>query len=145
MDGLFRDLDRLIEFSGYLMDNMTLENNFESLLNIVGDLIAKYESENIEEPKGTPIGVLRLLMEQHGLKQKDLVEIGSPGVISEVLNGKRELNKRQIDGLAKRFNCSPAVFFLTIKRLAKIFRSEFGVNPKVYSRLRLSLKKPSLK
>jgi len=52
-----------------------------------------------------------LLMKRHGFKQKDLVEVGSPGVISEVLNGKRKLNKRQIEGLSKRFNCSPAAFF----------------------------------
>jgi HTH-type transcriptional regulator/antitoxin HigA len=49
-------------------------------------------------------------MEEYGLKQKDLTEIGSPGVISEVMSGKRELNKRQINALSARFQCSPAVF-----------------------------------
>jgi HTH-type transcriptional regulator / antitoxin HigA len=104
-----RDLDRLIELSDYLIDNRGPE--FEGLLDIVGNLIEKYESRNIPEPQGSPIDAILLLMEQHSLKQKDLVEIGSPGVISEILNGKRELNKRQIKGLSKRFNCSPAVFF----------------------------------
>jgi HTH-type transcriptional regulator/antitoxin HigA len=32
------------------------------------------------------------------------------GVVSEILNGKRELNVRQIRALAKRFHVSPAVF-----------------------------------
>jgi hypothetical protein len=36
--------------------------------------------------------------------------VGSPGVISEILSGKRELNKRQIRALSKRFGCSPAIF-----------------------------------
>lgn len=49
-------------------------------------------------------------MEEHGLNQSDLSEIGSPGVVSEILNGKRELNVRQIRLLAKRFQVSPAVF-----------------------------------
>jgi len=49
-------------------------------------------------------------MQEYGLKQKDLTELGSPGVISEILSGKRELNKRQIKALSKRFGCSPAVF-----------------------------------
>jgi HTH-type transcriptional regulator/antitoxin HigA len=35
-------------------------------------------------------------MEQHGLKQTDLREIGSQGVVSEILSGKRDLNVRQI-------------------------------------------------
>ena len=52
-----------------------------------------------------PLGTLRT--------KKDYTrapEIGSQGVVSEVLTGKRELNARQIKRLAKRFNVSPAVF-----------------------------------
>jgi HTH-type transcriptional regulator/antitoxin HigA len=55
--------------------------------------------------------ILRFLMEEHGLKQADLPEIGSQGVVSEILRGKRELNTRQISILAKRFGVSPVVFF----------------------------------
>ena len=54
--------------------------------------------------------VLRFLMQQHGLRQSDLPEIGSQGVVSEVLADKRELNARQIRRLARRFGVSPAVF-----------------------------------
>ncbi len=50
-------------------------------------------------------------MEQHGLKQGDLPEIGSQGVVSELLSGKRELNKHQIARLSERFGVSPATFF----------------------------------
>lgn len=49
-------------------------------------------------------------MEEHELTQSDLPEIGSQGVVSEVLNGKRELNLRQVRALANRFHVSPAVF-----------------------------------
>jgi HTH-type transcriptional regulator/antitoxin HigA len=49
-------------------------------------------------------------MEDHGLKQSDLPEIGSQGVISEILSGKRPFNVRQIKLLSKIFNVSPAVF-----------------------------------
>ncbi len=103
-----QDLDRLIELSDYLMDHMS--EKLEGLLDYVGLLIEEYESKNIPEPEGDPIEALQLLMKEHGLRQKDLVEIGSPGVISEVLNRKRELNKRQIIALSERFHCSPAVF-----------------------------------
>ncbi|MGL6338812.1 MAG: helix-turn-helix domain-containing protein [Waterburya sp.] len=49
-------------------------------------------------------------MEEYSLSQSDLPEIGSQGVVSEIINGKRELNIRQIRALAKRFNVAPAVF-----------------------------------
>jgi HTH-type transcriptional regulator/antitoxin HigA len=44
------------------------------------------------------------------LTQAELPEVGSQGVVSEVLSGKRELNVRQIRALAQRFRVSPAVF-----------------------------------
>ena len=46
----------------------------------------------------------------HDLKQSDIPEIGSQGVISEILSGKRQFNVRQIKLLSNRFNVSPAVF-----------------------------------
>ncbi|MFQ5587069.1 MAG: type II toxin-antitoxin system HigA family antitoxin, partial [Thermodesulfobacteriota bacterium] len=106
------ELDRLIELSDYLMDETGGDENHPlmGLLDIVGTLIADYERRNIPEPEGTPLDCLKYLMEEHGLKQKDLTELGSPGVISEVLSGKRELNKRQIKALCERFGCNPAIF-----------------------------------
>jgi HTH-type transcriptional regulator/antitoxin HigA len=49
-------------------------------------------------------------MEEHDLTQSDLPEIGSQGVVSEILAGKRDLNVRQIAQLAERFGVSPVVF-----------------------------------
>ena len=50
-------------------------------------------------------------MEQHDLRQSDLTELfGSQSNISEVLNGKREINARQVQALGSRFGVSPAVF-----------------------------------
>jgi HTH-type transcriptional regulator / antitoxin HigA len=54
--------------------------------------------------------VLRSPLKAHGLTQSELPEIGSQGVVSEILSGERELNIRQIRRLAKRFRVSPAVF-----------------------------------
>jgi antitoxin component HigA of HigAB toxin-antitoxin module len=57
------------------------------------------------------IDALIYLMEEHSLSQSDLPEIGSQGVVSEILNGKRKLNVRQIQLLAERFQVSTATFF----------------------------------
>jgi HTH-type transcriptional regulator/antitoxin HigA len=56
------------------------------------------------------VQALKFLMEQHGLKQSDLSEIGSQGVVSEILMGKRELNIRQVRALSERFGVSAATF-----------------------------------
>ncbi len=53
---------------------------------------------------------LRSLMAEQGIKQCDVPEIGTQGVVSEVLSGKRSLNARQIAALAKRFRVSADVF-----------------------------------
>lgn len=81
-----------------------------SLLDTLGTLIHAYEAERYPIPAASGADVLRLLMEEHGLTQSDLPEVGSQGVVSETLNGKRELNVRQIRALSERFKVSAAVF-----------------------------------
>ncbi len=80
------------------------------LADTISTLIEAYEDEHIKIPKANSISVLKFLMEEHGLKQKDMTGIGSQGIVSEVLSGKRNLNTTQIKKLAKKFNVSPAVF-----------------------------------
>ncbi len=80
------------------------------LVDIVGDLIEDYEAEHHPLPDVAGVQALKFLMEQHGLKQSDLHEIGSQGVVSEILTGKRELNIRQVRALSERFGVSPATF-----------------------------------
>ena len=81
-----------------------------SLLDTLGTLIHVYEEEHFPIPDATGSDVLRFLMDEHGLTQSDLPEVGSQGVVSEVLSGKRELNVRQIRALAEKFKVSPAAF-----------------------------------
>lgn len=85
------------------------ERQFSELLTL---LIEDYEEKRYPLPKAKPTSVIRFLMDQHGLNQKDLTSIfGTASVVSEVLNGKRELNKDHIERLSARFHVSPEVFF----------------------------------
>lgn len=77
------------------------------LADALGVFVEQYEAEHVRIPPARPAAVLRFLMQQHGLRQSDLPEIGSQGVVSELLAGKRELNTRQIKWLAERFGVSP--------------------------------------
>ena len=81
-----------------------------SLLDTLGTLIHAYEEEHYPIPESTGVVILHFLMDENGLTQSDLPEVGSQGVVSEILNGKRELNVRQIKELAKKFKVSPAAF-----------------------------------
>ena len=107
-DHLVSILDSLIDEVGENEDHQ-----LSSLMEVIGNLIESYESSKEYIGNAEPVSILKELMEQHGLTQKDLSEVGSQGVVSEILSGKRELNVRQIRSLANRFNVSPAVFIET--------------------------------
>lgn len=55
---------------------------------------------------------ISFLLEQHGLKQKDLVDVfGTASIVSEVMNGKCGLTKEHVARLSSRFQVSPELFF----------------------------------
>jgi HTH-type transcriptional regulator/antitoxin HigA len=75
-------------------------------------LISDYEEKNYQLRAATPLEIIEELMAANDLRQKDLVGVfGTESVVSEVLNGKRELNKEHIRRLSERFKVSPALFF----------------------------------
>ena len=75
-------------------------------------LVEAYEEEHHAVGEASPLDALQTLIDVNDLRQKDLEPIfGSESVVSEVLHGKRELNKSQIAKLSKRFGVSPAAFF----------------------------------
>jgi len=104
--------DKTVKLLDELIDKVGEKPNdtLDSLIDTLGTLIEDYENKHVPEPVGNPISSLKHFMEEHDLKQSDLPEIGSQGVVSEILNGKRMLNVAQIKALSKRFKVSPAVF-----------------------------------
>jgi HTH-type transcriptional regulator / antitoxin HigA len=107
-----QEYDRAVECLNRLLDEVGTDEQHPlyTLLDVLGTLIYAYEEEHHPIPACSGVDVLHFLMDEHGLTQSDLPEIGSQSVVSEVLRGKRELNIRQIRALATRFQVSPAVF-----------------------------------
>ena len=107
-----KEYSRLVNILDGLIDEVgeNESHTLASLMETLGSLIESYEVQNIPEIEGSPSEALKTLMEEHDLKQSDLPEIGSQGVISEIISGKRQFNVRQIKLLSKRFKVSPAVF-----------------------------------
>jgi HTH-type transcriptional regulator / antitoxin HigA len=76
-----------------------------ALVDVVAGRIREYEDRVHPWPDtSTAATVLASLMEEHGLKQSDLPEVGAQSVVSAVLAGKRQLNLRQVKALARRFS-----------------------------------------
>lgn len=106
--------EKALEFAGRLMKkgegNLSPEE--ARLLDLLATLIADFEEK--EYPMGqnpNPPLALRELMTEHELKQADLLDVfGSQGVVSQVLNGKREISKAQAKRLAERFGLPVDIF-----------------------------------
>lgn len=106
------DYDQAVEHLNQLVDEVGLNeaHPLYELLDTLGTVIHAYEEEHESLQESSGAEALHYLMDEHGLTQSDLPEVGSQGVVSEILHGKRELNVRQIRALARRFGVAPAVF-----------------------------------
>ena len=80
------------------------------LAEYLGDLVAEYEAKDMMPPAATGAEVLRYLMRRDNLRQIDLPELGSQGIVSELLSGRRDFNARQAKEMAARFGVSVAMF-----------------------------------
>jgi HTH-type transcriptional regulator / antitoxin HigA len=85
------------------------------LFRLLVKLIRDYEEEtySLQEWSQTPPHLLlQHLMDARGMKQVDLVGTLSPsrGLISSIVNGKREISKAQAKKLGELFNISPSAF-----------------------------------
>ena len=107
-----KEYERAVKLLDAILDEIGEDekNPMAELADAIGVFVERYESEHVPLAAGNPSDVLKFLMSEHGLRQTDLPEIGTQGVVSEVLAGKRELNTRQIRKLANRFGVSAAVF-----------------------------------
>ena len=83
----------------------------DSMAKLLLHLVDLYEHPTTTPPASSPRQVLRHLMDQRQLKQADLAPVfGTVSVVSEVLNGKRQINAKQARKLADYFHISTDVF-----------------------------------
>jgi HTH-type transcriptional regulator / antitoxin HigA len=83
----------------------------KELVELLTFLIEEFEERYYALKPASPIEHILELMKANDLKQKDLVDIfGTPSIVSEVLNGKRQLTTEHIRRLRERFHVSPELF-----------------------------------
>ncbi|WP_035139277.1 helix-turn-helix domain-containing protein [Fischerella sp. PCC 9605] len=94
-----------------LLDKGELTEAEEDYLDLLGVLISEYEQGQDLVPDIYGVELLKVLIEELNLKQKDLVTIfKTESIVSDVLNGKRKLTVEHIQKLGEFFKVSPAVF-----------------------------------
>ena len=82
------ELDRALAKITALIDAASPSLGSERYLDALSDLVSVYEARTVHFPRLPGVEILRHLMAEHGLQQKDLVNLfGSKSVVSEVLSG----------------------------------------------------------
>ena len=108
LERLTAEVDRLMT-KGIKQGKLSPEE--DRLLELLSILIENYEDEHYPFPEAAPNEILKFLMEDRELKQKDLLHIfGSTGITSEVINGKRSISKAQAKKLAEFFKVTVELF-----------------------------------
>lgn len=106
------ELDLAIAIVDALVDRDDLDPSEEEYLDVLGDLVERYEQEHHPIPPATDAELLRYLIESREVTQAQ-VAAGTgiaESTISEVLAGKRALNRRHITELARFFRVDPGAF-----------------------------------
>jgi HTH-type transcriptional regulator/antitoxin HigA len=83
----------------------------ENLAELMTLLVRQFEESRYPLGHAEPIEALRVLMENHGIRQRDLISVfGSSSVVSDVLNGKRSISKAHARKLAEFFHVPASLF-----------------------------------
>ncbi|BAU12837.1 hypothetical protein LEP3755_33680 [Leptolyngbya sp. NIES-3755] len=106
-----REYERLLAVVEQLHFKSDRTPEEKKLYQLLVTLVELYETEHYPMPEAAPHEILQHIMASSGTRQADLIGIlGSSGVVSEVVNGKRAISKSQAKVLADRFKVSPDLF-----------------------------------
>jgi len=107
-----REYERTLARVEELMVKAKLSRAERDYVQLLSDLIAGWEDAHYELPDVSATEVIRFLLEERGEPQRSLVPIfGAESIVSEVLAGKRDLQRKHIARLADHFHVNPSAFF----------------------------------
>ncbi|MBI5365646.1 MAG: helix-turn-helix domain-containing protein [Planctomycetes bacterium] len=107
-----RDLDAATSLMNELVDRVRLDSDEQDYLDVLSDLVEKYEEKHHPIPPPSDADLLAFLIEQKGVTQAEVARGAGLAVstVSEVLSGKRRIARAHMGALARFFRVSPAVF-----------------------------------
>jgi HTH-type transcriptional regulator / antitoxin HigA len=83
----------------------------EEAIELLTLLVEKYEQDHYPIPAADPVAIVRFLIEQQNLTQRDLIpQFGTESAVSMFLSGHRNLTLEQVRQLSARFKLPADVF-----------------------------------
>ena len=129
------ELDRAIAVIDSLIAREDLDLEQEDYLDVLGDLVHKYEAEHNPLVAVSDSDMVRFLADSNEMTQTELAQRSgiAESTISAILAGKRKLSRRHIAALSRVFRVSPAVFFpeaeeMTHERVATVLSRRSGLD-----------------
>ena len=106
------DLDAAVAVVDSLIDLDGLSDPEQDYLDVLSDLVEAYETDAVPIRAVGDADMLRFLIENRGASQVEVAKRSgiAESTVSEVLAGKRKLNRSQIGKLARYFHVEPGVF-----------------------------------
>ncbi|WP_038020460.1 type II toxin-antitoxin system HigA family antitoxin [Synechococcus sp. PCC 7335] len=105
-------LDATVEVVESLMNKEELTTDEKDYKELLIMLIDDYEEKKFSISDIYGVELLKGLMKERGLRQKDLVHIfKTKSVVSEILSGQRELTPQYTRRLAEYFNIPDSAFY----------------------------------
>lgn len=106
------DFERVHALANQLSDEVGDDESHPlfSLFEIAMELMEKWEDQHVAIPDAEPKEILRFLLESNNLRQKELSNIASPTLISDILAGRRGISRALAKSLSVRFNVNVSAF-----------------------------------
>ena len=107
------ELDRAIAMIDSLISRAELRPDEDDYLEVLSDLVHRYEAEHDPIEPVSDAEMIRFLLESNEMTQVELAQRSkiASSTISEILAERRKLSRRHIAAVSRVFRVSPAVFF----------------------------------
>ena len=122
---VIKDIEQYEKYSNILEELILRdEKEIQDEIELLTLLIEKWDNEHNTLNDSNPIELLNVLMEEHDLKAKDLIDILdlSKGTISKILNYQKGLSKDTIRKLSDYFKINQEAFNRPYKLINKVNR-----------------------
>jgi HTH-type transcriptional regulator / antitoxin HigA len=108
-----KELDKAIQVMDSLLDLGALSSDEQDYLDVLADLVERYETDHHPIPPLSDADLLRHLIEAKETTQVQVAQAAgiAESTLSELLSGKRSLNRTQIAKLSRFFHVEPGVFY----------------------------------
>jgi HTH-type transcriptional regulator/antitoxin HigA len=103
-----------------LLDRDSLSRDQEDYLDVLGDLLDKYERANHPLPPVSGLDMLRHFLDTRGVTHTQASRGAgiAASTLSSILTGKRRMNRDHIEALARYFRVPPGLFLEPLHEMA---------------------------